>query len=217
MVLTKEDRIALLAKAREAKARKKAVIKEETEADVDEVEGEGTPIVNVEQPVSQPPTPKVKPNKRKNDIVPLPVKPVVIQEPDEEEDEEPIPAPKKKLPAKWLKIPKPPAKVCCNEPLTKEEPLIKDAEDAEDAPIVAEKHIVVPSKSTIKKPKAIRASTRTLDMVVEPKPIEEVLEEVKNNEEKYRPQRRLPSLVPPTPTQPISIKYIDPPLRLFDY
>lgn len=213
MVLTKEDRIALLAKAREAKARKKAVIKEETEADVDEVEGEGTPIVNVEQPVSQPPTPKVKPNKRKNDIVPLPVKPVVIQEPDEEEDEEPIPAPKKKLPVKWLKTPKPPAKVCCNEPLTKEEPLIKDAEDA---PIVAEKHIVVPSKSTIKKPKAVRASTRTLDIVAEPKAIEEVLEEVKNNDVKYQPIKRTPP-APPPPLQPISIKYIDPPLRLFDY
>jgi hypothetical protein len=208
MVLTKEDRVALLAKAREAKARKKAVIKEETEEDADE--GEETPIVNVEAPVSQPPTPKVKPNKRKNDIVPLPVKPVVIQEPDEEE--EVIPK-KKTLPVKWLKNPKPTEKVCCKEPLTKEEPLIKDEEPL----VVPEKHIVVPSKSTIKKPKAIRASTRTLDMVVEPKPIEEVLEEVKNNDEKYRPQRRLPSLVPPTPQQPISIKYIDPPLRLFDY
>lgn len=211
MVLSKEDRIALLAKAREAKARKKTVIKEETE---DDLEPEPEPAINLNlpDPEPEPPTPKKKTGRKP---VELPVKPVVIQIEEEEE----LPVPKKRaLPAKWLKTPKPTDKVCCNEPLTKEEPLIKDKDDVPQ--VVPDKQIVMPSKSAIKKPKAIRASTRTLELLVEPKPIEEILEEVKNNDEKYRPQRRLPSappLVPPTPRQPISIKHIDPPLQLFSY
>jgi hypothetical protein len=207
MVLSKEDRVALLAKAREAKARKKTVIKEEVE---DEPEPEPEPAINLNlpDPEPEPPTPKKKTGRKP---VELPVKPVVIHIEEEE------PPKKKAIPnPKWLKQPKTEVeKVCCKEPLTKEEPVIKD-----DEPISV-KQTVVPSKSIIKKPKTIRASTRTLEIVAEPKPLEEVFEEVKNNEVKYLPVKRpviaTPPKVLPAISQPISIRYADPPLQLFSY
>lgn len=216
MVLSKEDRVALLAKAREAKARKKAVIKEETDEVEDDFEPETKPTINLNlpDPEPEPPTPKKKTGRKP--VAPQPVKPVVVAVAEEEEEEEPVIPKKKQLPLKWLKNPKPPEKVCCDKKLTKEEPLIKD----EEPQVVPDKHIVVPSKSIIKKPKAPRASTRTLELVAEPKAIEEVLEEVKNNDVKYQPIKKA-SPAPPPPTlpalQPITIRHIDPPLRLFDY
>jgi hypothetical protein len=196
MVLTKEQRIELLSRAREAKAKKRLV------------EAEAEPEVVVEPPVEQPPTPKVKSNRKKQEVVPLPVPvPVVIEEP---EVEEPLPVPKKKgLPAKWLKNPKTePEKVCCDVKLTKEEPLMVD----EKPQVVADK-IVIPSKKELKKPRVPRASSRTLEIVAEPTPIEEVLEEVKNNNTKYLPKVRQAQ----PQSAPISIIRTDAPLRLFDY
>jgi hypothetical protein len=117
-------------------------------------------------------------------------------------------APKKKaLPPKWLKNPKTePEKVCCSEKVSKEEYLIDD----EKPQIVAEK-IVIPSKAVIKKPRLPRASTKTLDLTP-PRDIEEVLEDVKNNNQKYLPKIKQAT---PTPTAPIS--FIHEKMRLFDY
>ena len=190
MVLTTEERIQLKAKARAAKANKKVIIEEEPEP-----EPEPEPI-------------KKKTGRKPKEVVPLPEPVQVVNIP-----EEPAPAPKKKsLPAKWLKNPKIEAEKCCDEIVSKEEPLITD----EKPQLVAEK-IVVPSKSTIKKPKAIRASTpaRTLDIVEKPKEIEEVMEEVVNNDMKYRPPQKRQQA--PAQQAPVSIRHQDPPLQLFSY
>jgi hypothetical protein len=209
MVLTKEQRIELLAKARLAKANKKASIKEEPDEEQEE-----TPVINVSMPEPEPPTPKVKKTRKKNEIAPLPVPVQVIQEPDDELDE-PLPIPKKKaLPTKWLKNPKTePERVCCNEKVSKEEYLIDD----EKPQII--KEIVIPAKKEIKKPRVPRSSTRTLDLV-EPPPIEEFLQDMSNDAMKYRPpQRRQPTSLPPvsTPSAPINIVRSEIGLRLFDY
>jgi hypothetical protein len=209
MVLTKEQRIELLAKARLAKANKRTSIKEEP----DEVDEEDRPVVNVEPPQPEPPPPKVKKTRKKNEIAPLPVPVEVIQI-----EEEPVVVPKKKLPTtKWLKNPKTePERVCCNEKVSKEEYLIDD-----EKPQVI-KEIVIPAKKEIKKPRVPRASSKTLDLV-EPPPIEEFLQDMSNDAMKYRPpQRRQPTpqmQLPPVsaPSAPIQIKRVEPALKLFDY
>jgi hypothetical protein len=204
MVLSKEDRIALLAKAREAKAKKRVVpVKEESEDEEEE-----KPVINVPmpEPEPEPPTPKKKTGRKPKEVVPLPVPVEVIQI-----EEEPPPPKKKALPAKWLKNPKTePEKVCCDKKLTKEEPLITD-----EKPQVVAETIVVPPQKEIKKVRKVRASTplRTLELT-EPTPIEEVLEDVKNNNQKYLPKIRQ---APPPQSAPISIRHQDPPLRIFDY
>ena len=203
MVLTKEDRIELLARARQAKANKKLA---------------ETPAVVIEPPVEQPPPPKVKKSRKKNEIIALPEPVHVIQEDDDEEEEEevievPIPAPKKKAtPNKFLKLPKIEPQKCCDEKVSCEEPLITD-----DKPQILDNNVVIPSKKQITKPRQPRASSRTLDILAEPKAIEEVMEEVKNNDMKYRPQQRQVQQPPSTPSAPISIIRQDPPLRLFHY
>jgi hypothetical protein len=203
MVLTKEDRIALLARAREVKAKKRVSAKDETEADEAE---EDTPVINVPLPTPEiePPTPKKKTGRKPKEVVPLPVPVEVVQIED--------PVPKKRVVPnpKWLKqIKTEPEKVCCDKKLTKEEPLI------EDKPQVVAEKIVIPPKKEIVKKRTPRASapTRTLELT-EPTPIEEVLEDVKNNNQKYLPKVRQ---APPPPSAPISIRHQDIPIRIFDY
>lgn len=196
MPLTQEQRVELLAKARAAKANKKLA---------------ESAVVNVEPPVEQPETPKVKKSRKKQEVIPEPVQP--IPESDESEPEvvaapAPAPAPKKKgLPVKWLKAAPEPQK-CCDEKVSKEKPLI------DDEPQVIEQ-VVVPSKKELKKPRAPRTSTRTLEIVAEPKAIEDVLDDVKNNDMKYRPPQKRHASVPPT--APIQIIKAPPSLNLFDY
>jgi hypothetical protein len=201
MPLTKEDRIELLKRAREAKANKRA-IKEEEPEDVEE------PVINVPMPEPETPTPKKKTGRKPKEVVPLPVPVEVVQI-----EEEPLPVPKKKVVPnpKWLKQPKTePEKVCCDKKLTKEEPVI------EDKPQVIEEKIVIPSKKEIKKPRAPRASTpaKTLDLTDKPRDIVDVIEELKMDND-----RHLPKVVKPVPTQsaPISIVRVQQGLRLFDY
>jgi hypothetical protein len=196
MVLTKEQRIELLAKARAAKQAKN---KKET------------PVVVVEPPPPEPPTPKPKSNK-KTAPIPLPVPVEVVEESDEEVEEPVVVKPKKRLPTKWLKKQEEPAKVCCNEPLTKEEPLITD--DKPEKKVLAEKNIVIPTEKELKKPRKPRASVRTLEIVAEPTPIEAVLEEVKNNDVKYRP---VPKTKQPAPVPEVVIKHNPLGFTLFDY
>ena len=207
MPLTKEDRIELLKRAREAKKNKRMVNKEEPDDDDDE------PIINtkIELPVPEPEPPKVKKTRKKNEVVPLPVPVEVIEEPDDE-PEEPVVVPKKKvMPTKWLKPKTEPPKVCCNEKLCKEEYVIDD----EKQQMI--KEVVIPSKTALKKPRAPRASTplKTLNLTP-PRDIEEVIEELKVDNSRYLPKvRQVQSVV--APVAPITIKYQDPPLKLFDY
>jgi len=198
MVLTKEQRIELLAKARAAKQTKNK---------------KDTPEVVVEPPPPEPPAPKPKKPSKK---VPIPVPVQVIEESDEEEpepviEEVVVAKPKKKLPVKWLKKPEEPVKVCCNEPLTKEEPLITDEKPNKT---LTEKHIAIPPEKELKKPRKPRASVRSLDLVAEPKPIEEVFEEVKNNDVKYRPVQKIKAQPAP---QEVIIKHHPLGFTLFDY
>jgi hypothetical protein len=204
MTLTKEERVELLARARLAKASKRSVkeIKEESE----DSEEEQT-VVSVELPPPPPeaPTPKKKTGRKPKEIVTLPVPVEIVH------IEEPLPVPKKRVVPnpKWLKNPKTEVeKVVCDAKLTKEEPLI------EDKPQVVAETIVVPPQKEIKKVRKVRASTpaKTLDLT-EPTPIEEVLEDVKNNNQKYIPKVRQA----PPPSAPISIRHQDPPLQLFSY
>lgn len=193
MVLTQDQRIELLAKAREAKKAKQQASKEEAS-------------VKVELPVEELPSPKPKKNRKKvNDPIPEPV-----QESESEEEVIEVPIPKKKTVPnpKWLKAPKnEPEKVYSNEKLTKEAPVIDDKPE-----VIADK-IVIPSKSTIKKPRAPRASTKTLELDVEPKAIEEVFEDIKTNNTKYLPKVKHATPAP----APISIRHHDPPLQIFSY
>lgn len=209
MVLTKEDRIELLARARLAKANKRLT---ETPA-----------VVNVEPPVEETPPPKVKKTRSKKEIIALPEPVHVIQEDESDEEEEveevievPIPVPKKKAtPNKFSKLPKIEPQKCCGEKVSYEEPLITD-----DKPQIVGKNIVIPAKKEIKKPRQPRASTRTLDIITEPKAIEEVMDDVISNDTKYRPlqQRQVQQVKHiPTPSAPISIIHKDPPLQLFHY
>ena len=199
MVLTKEDRIELLVRARAAKASKKLAQPVEEEPAVEEA-----------------PPPKVKKTRSKKEV-PLPEPVQVIQEDESEEEvvEVPVPAPKKKAtPNKFLKLPKIEPQKCCDERVSHEELLITD-----ETPQVLDKNIVVPSKKQLTKPRQPRASipVRTLDIMEKPKEIEEVMEEVVNNDKKYRPPQQRQAQQPPTPSAPIKITRKEPALRLFDY
>lgn len=203
MVLSKEERVALLAKAREAKAKKRVSVKDEETEDEEE-----TPVINVpmpEPPVPEP-APKKKTGRKAKEVVPLPVPVEVIQI-----EEEPLPVPKKKaLPAKWLKNPKTEVeKVCCDAKLSKEKPVI------DDAPQVVAETIVIPAKKEIKKARVPRASAPTRTLTIPPD-IEDVIEDLKADNQKYLPKiRQAPP--PSTPQQPIQIKRMESPLKLFDY
>lgn len=194
MVLTKEQRIELLARARQAKQEKTAKAK-------DTLPPQPEVVVKVELPPAEPPTPKPKKTKKVSQPVPIPVPVQVIQESESEEEEVievPIPVPKKKaLPKKWLKAQAEPVKVCCNEPLTKEEPLITDEKPLKKALI--EKNIIIPDEKEMKKARKPRASAtapRTLELT----PIEDVFEDIQNNDVKYRPKVKLPPVAPPQMT-----------------
>lgn len=200
MPLTKEDRIELLARARQAKANKKL-----------------SQPVEEEPVVEEAPPPKVKKTRSKKEVL-LPEPVQLIQEEESEEEEVvevPIPAPKKKAtPNKFLKLPKIEPQKCCDERVSHEQPLITD-----ETPQILDKNIVIPSKKQLTKPRQPRTSipVRTLDIAEKPKAIEEVMEEVVNNDKKYRPPQQRQAQQPPTPSAPINIIRKEPALRLFDY
>ena len=190
-MLSKEDRIELLKKAREAKANKKAIKEEETEDE--------EPVVNV-QPEPEKPAKKKTGRKPKAVVeLPIPVEVVHIEEPVE-------PVKKNQLPIKWLKKGAEPQKVCCNNKVSKEEYVIDD-----EKPQVIEDKIVVPPQKEIKKVRKVRASTpaKTLDLTDKPRDIVEVIEDLSQDNAKYLPK------VKPAPSAPISI--VNNKIRLFDY
>ena len=202
MVLTKEQRLELLVKARAAKANKKLA--------------QETPDVKIELPEEQPPTPKVKKTRSKKDAIPLPEPVQVIEEDESEEEvvEAPTPAPKtskaKATPNKFSKLPKIDPPKCCDEKVCHEQPLITD-----ERPQVVDKNIVIPAKKQISKPRQVRASTpsRTLT-ITDPAPISELIQDLEDVENRYRPKQ---VKQPPAPYAPIQITRKEPPLRLFDY
>jgi hypothetical protein len=192
MPLTREDRIELLKRAREAKANKKAIKEEETEDEED-------PVVNVTIPEAEPLI-KKKTGRKPKIVVELPIPVEVIQ------IEEPV-SKKKILPAKWLKqIKSKPETACCNNEVTKEDYIIDD-----EKPQVIEEKIVVPPQKEIKKVRKVRASTpaKTLDLTEKPRDITDVIEELTEDNSKYIPK------VVKQSSAPISIVHQK--LRLFDY
>jgi hypothetical protein len=192
MPLTKEDRIELLKRAREAKANKKAIKEEETD-------NEEEPVVNVPTPPEPEKPAKKKTGRKPKEIVPLPIPVEVVH------IEEPVEPVKKSLPIKWLKKGAETPKVCCNK-VSKEEYVIDD-----DKPQVFEEKIVVPPQKEIKKVRKVRASTpaNTLDLTDKPRDIVEVINDLSQDNAKY-----LPKIKPP-PSAPISI--VNNKIRLFDY
>jgi hypothetical protein len=162
MVLSYDDRVELLKKAREAKKAKMLASK---------------------APVSSP----------------------VNEDSDSsEEAEEPAkPVKTKALPKKWLKNPDKPKKVKDDGVMTKEAYLIED--EPEPEPVKAKK---------VTKPRKVKESVKTLEIIAEPKAIEEVMNEVVNNDTKYKPK---PKATPKPKANPVSITKQQMPFTLFDY
>ena len=160
MPLTYDQRVELLAKAREAKKAKMLASK---------------------APVSSP----------------------VNEDSDSsEEAEEPAkPVKTKTLPPKWLKNPEKPKKVKDDGVMTKEAYLIED----EPEPVKAKK---------VAKPRKVKESVKTLEIIAEPKAIEEVMDEVVNNDTKYKAK---PKATPKPKANPVSITKCATGICLFDY
>lgn len=187
MPLSYEDRIELLKKAREAKKAKQMATK----------------VIPPSQSVNE-------------------------DSESSEDFEEPKTKTKTKIPnPKWLKVPEVPKKVKDVEILSKEEYVIDD-----DKPVKPVKAKAVRAKKAVAKPpspepepepipepkkratRKVREPVRTLDIIAEPKPIEELMEEVVNNDVKYKPKPRAKS-VPKSNSITITKSAI--PFSLFDY
>jgi hypothetical protein len=122
----------------------------------------------------------------------------------EEAFEEPVkPVKTKALPPKWLKNPEKPKKVKDDGVMTKEQPLIED--EPEPEPVKAKK---------VAKPRKVKESVKTLEIIAEPKAIEEVMDEVVNNDTKYKPK---PKATPKPKANPVSITKCATGICLFDY
>jgi hypothetical protein len=134
-------------------------------------------------------------------------------EPEPETEPEPIPAPVKVSKPKTIKIKKadPPKYIKDDAKMTKEEYLINDPEpEPEPEPVKTKK---------VAKPRKVKDPVKTLDLIVEPKPIEQVMEEVVNNDNKYKNpnlQSKLPKLTH-KPPEVVITKTKQPTYILFDY
>ena len=138
--------------------------------------------------------------------------------PEELPEPEPEPEPVKATKPKAIKIKKaePPKYIKDDATLTKEEYLINDPEpEPEPEP----EPVVIPTKPIkIPKPRKIKEPVNTLDIIVEPKPIEAVMEEVIENDNKYKNpnlQSRLPNKT--KPNHVTITKSVKPINILFDY
>jgi hypothetical protein len=123
-----------------------------------------------------------------------------------EEAEEPAkPVKTKTLPPKWLKNPEKVKKVKDDGVMTKEAYLIEDEPEPEPEPVKAKK---------VAKPRKVKESVKTLEIIAEPKAIEEVMEEVVNNDTKYKPKVKA---TPKPKANPVSITKCATGICLFDY
>jgi hypothetical protein len=127
---------------------------------------------------------------------------------DSDSSEEPAepakPVKTKKLPIKWLKNPEKAKKVDVEGLMTKEQPLI---EDDEPEPVKAKK---------VAKPRKVKESVKTLEIIAEPREIEEVMDEVVNNDTKYKAKPK-PKATPKPKANPVSITKCATGICLFDY
>lgn len=124
---------------------------------------------------------------------------------------------------KWLRVPEKPKKVDMSEKVSKEEYVIDD-EPVKVKAVRAKKAVAKPPSPEPEpepEPQPKKRATRkakepvkTLDIVAEPKAIEEVMSEVVNNDEKYKPK---PRAKPVAKSNPITITKSDTPFSLFDY
>lgn len=185
MPLTYEDRIELLKKAREAKKAKM--------------------LASKSAPVS---TPVNGDSESSGEDI-------------EEVDNAPTKFPKVKAPnPKWLRVPEKPKKVDMSEKVSKEDYVIDD-EPVKAKAVRAKKAVAKPPSpepEPIPEPKKratrkAKEPVKTLD-ISEPRAIEEVMEEVVNNDEKYKPKPRAKSV---PKSNPITITKSDSPFSLFDY
>ena len=149
---------------------------------------------------------------------PTPAIPVVVDsDTSSEEIEEPTKFPKSKIPnPKWLKNPETQKKVKVEGKMTKEEHIIDDdtevkslfsKQSASSTPELGP--VVKPTK-----PKKVKEPVKTLDIVVEPKEIEQVMQEVVANDTKYKPKVKVPA---PKKQQQIVISKPTSGINLFDY
>ena len=147
---------------------------------------------------------------------PTPATPAVIDsDTSSEEIEEPVKFPKSKIPnPKWLKNPEQQKKVKVEGKMTKEEhiidddPEIKSLFSKQSASSTPEPGPVV----KVKKPKKVKEPVKTLD-ISEPEPIEKVMEDVVNNDTKYKPKVK----APPKKAPQIVISKPTSGINLFDY
>lgn len=190
MPLTYEDRIELLKKAREAKKAKM--------------------LASKSAPVS---TPVNGDSESSGEDI-------------EEVDNAPKKFPKVKAPnPKWLRVPEKPKRVQMDENVSKENYLIDDDTPVKAKSVRAKKAvskppspepepepepIPEPKKRATRKP---REPVKTLD-IGDIRPIEEVMDEIVNNDEKYKPKPRAKSV---PKSNPITITKSDVPFSLFDY
>lgn len=142
--------------------------------------------------------------------------------PEPAPEPEPVPEPVivKLTKPKAIKIKKadPPKYIKDDAKITKEEYLINDPEpecECEPEPIP-------PPSKPIKepKPRKVKEPVNTLDLSMRPKPIENVMEELVNNDNKYKNpnlQSRLPPVQPVKNNQVIITKTAQPTYCLFDY
>jgi hypothetical protein len=113
----------------------------------------------------------------------------------------------KKLPIKWLRNPEKPKKVNDDGVMTKEQPLIEDEPEPEPEPVKVKK---------VTKPRQPKEPVKTLEIIAEPKPIEQVMDEVVNNDTKYKAKPK-PKATPKPKANPVSITNCATGICLFDY
>lgn len=154
-----------------------------------------------------------------------PQQPINEDSESSEDFEEPKTIQKKtKIPnPKWLKVPEVPKKVKDVEEVSKEEYVIDD--DKPVKPMRGRKVIKSTTPTSVSEsepepvikkraPRKVKEPVRTLDIIAEPKAIEEVMEEVVNNDVKYKPKPRAKSA---PKSNSITITKSVTPFSLFDY
>jgi hypothetical protein len=184
MPLTYDQRVELLAKAREAKKQKMLASKSEPKE-----------IVNEDSDSSS-------------------------DEDNQEVNNTPVKFPKNKIPnPRWLKNPEKQKKIKDDGAMTKEEYLIDD--EVKPVKSVRAKKVADPEPDREPTPEPKKRAPpkkkepiRSLDIIAEPKPIEQVMDEVVNNDVKYKARAKAPAK---PKNNAVTITKPQMPFTLFDY
>jgi hypothetical protein len=158
---------------------------------------------------------EAKKTKRNAKLLPEELPEPPVPEPEPEPEPEPVKITKPK--AIKIKKPEPPKYIKDDAKLVKEEYLINDPEpecNCEPEPVV-----IAPKPVKVSKPRKVKEPVNTLDLFVEPKPIETVMEEVVNNDNKYKNPNLQSKIAkaPPKQHEVVITKTIKPIHFLFDY